>query len=280
MSLKISIFSDNYVSMKSRDCWAQHGLGLFLEAKFEDLQLNIIFDAGPSINIVKHNLDILNLNLNRVNAIIISHGHHDHTGGLIEVIRRIGKRIPVIAHPKTFSHRFAKRDLRVVGVPFNQKEVEEVGGIIVSCRNDFDLANRIFVIGEIDRINDFEKVEGYLIEEDGKLIDDDIIDDRAILIKFDDGHILITGCAHSGLINTIYYAINNYNVKRFKAIIGGFHLENASHERISKTLNELKRLDFQCIVPMHCTGIKMISALINSFSDRIKIVSVGESLEF
>lgn len=279
MSLKITVFSDNYVSMRSRGCWAQHGLGLFIEAMFDDMQLNIIFDAGPSSDIVKHNLDVLNFDLSRVNAIIISHGHHDHTGGLIEIIKRIGKRVPVIIHPKTFSRRFAKRDLRVVGVPFSRTDVENSGGIIVSCRNGFDIAGRIFVTGEIDRINDFEKVEGYIIEEDNKLVDDYIIDDRALIIDLNGEHVLITGCAHSGLINTINYAIKNYGVKKFKAIIGGFHLEGASDEKINRTINELRNVNFECIIPMHCTGVKMTSALINNFGKKVKIISVGESLK-
>jgi len=275
----MTVFSDNYASLRSRGCWAQHGFGAFLEFKFEDLSLNVVFDCGPSVDIVKHNLDLLKLDFSGVNAVFLSHGHYDHTGGLIEVVKRIGRRVPVVVHPKTFSNRFAKRDLRVVGVPFKPNDVESAGGIVVQCRNPIDFGGKVFLSGEIERVNDFEKVEGYVIEEGDRLVDDNIIDDRALIANLNGEFIVLTGCAHSGLINTLHYAMKEFNARKFKAIIGGFHLESASNELISRTVGELRKIDFQYIVPMHCTGIKMTAALINSFGEKVKVLGVGESLE-
>jgi 7,8-dihydropterin-6-yl-methyl-4-(beta-D-ribofuranosyl)aminobenzene 5'-phosphate synthase len=133
--------------------------------------------------------------------------------------------------------------------------------------------------GEVARETDFEETEEFWAVKNGKFVKDTVLDDQALIMNLDDGLVVVTGCAHSGIVNTIKHAQRITSKHMIRAIIGGFHLSKASSEVIRKTVEEMMVLDPQLVFPCHCTGIKAISKLIEAFGDRCKPLHTGSFIE-
>lgn len=279
--VKIKVVIDNSSSLRMPGMFSQHGFSIFIKAYLSnDETFNLLMDAGTSFEATIRNLDILGIKLDELDAIVLSHGHYDHTGGLLGVIKNIKKRIPIIAHPAAFLPKFGlKNKLRYIGLPFKLSELEDNGGIIITSKNSLKLAEGLFVSGEIERKTSFEDVKNFYTVKNNEFVKDEILDDQALFANVEGkGLVVITGCAHAGIINTIYYAKKITNVNKIALVLGGFHLIGASKERVKETINEFKKIRPKIVSPCHCTGSDAIALIKQELKESCKPVLTGDEL--
>lgn len=219
----------------------------------EDEENKILFDTGYSDIFIK-NAKKMNINLENLNKLVISHGHNDHTGGLEHFIKTIqNKNIELIAHPHCFYKKYFEKEY--IGTPVTKEILEENFKLNLS-NVPIQISEKIIYLGEIPNLNDFENREiigNY--ENKNELVDDYVKDDSAIVYKSSKGLFIITGCSHSGICNIIEYAKKVCNEERIYGVIGGFHLFN-SDDRLYKTIEYFKENQLKEIYPCHCVSLK------------------------
>jgi 7,8-dihydropterin-6-yl-methyl-4-(beta-D-ribofuranosyl)aminobenzene 5'-phosphate synthase len=259
----------------------KHGLSFFIQAKIGDAKVTMLMDTGPSSEVL-HNVDVMGVNLEDVDVIALSHGHYDHTGGLLEALKRMKKRVPVIAHPTVFDPKLSLMPhLRLIGAPFKGSDVEAAGGVPVFVSDAVKIADGVTTTGEVPRITAFESVKRFWTVHDSHFVDDIMLDDQSLVIDVEDkGLVVVAGCAHAGIINTINYAQKITGNSRVYAVLGGFHLWNADAKRIQATVDELKNLDLEFVGPCHCTGKNAIKKFAAAFGDHYYPLRMGDTIKF
>jgi len=267
---------------------AEHGLSLLVTVYEGEEKHTMLFDMGYTKIGVPHNLDQLGVDLGEVEAMALSHGHMDHTGSLYAVLDRIPNKIPLVLHPGAFAapRFFGLADGRKLLFPqtLAKEDLEKRNIELIESKTPTLLAGeRIMVTGEVERITSFEKgLPNAVLERDGKIENDPISDDQALVIHLKGkGLVVIAGCSHAGIINTIFYARKLIGIEKVHAVIGGFHLSGPYFEKIiEQTLGELKKIRPQFLSPMHCTGWKAIQKISQEFPDEFILNSVGSMITF
>lgn len=265
---------------------AEHGFSVLVEVVGYSYNHTILMDFGASQIGVPHNLKVLEIDIDKIEAFVISHGHHDHVGAIVEVLSALSKKPrAVVVHPHAFiSTRFRKLpDGRKIPTPCLSKgTIEETGNIVIDGRSSVPLASDyIFVLGEIPRITDFEKGTGTTFYEDqGEIISDLIMDDKGIVLNIrNKGLVVLTGCAHAGIINTVRFAQETTGIKKIYCVMGGFHLAGPLGASIIEgTIKEMKKFNPEIIVPCHCTGMKAIQEFEKNFPTEFVLNSVGTKI--
>ena len=278
MRIKIVTLSDNTASMRP-GILAEHGFSVYIEAEGKRL----IFDTGPSISAV-HNADLLDVDLKRV-PIALIHGHYDHTGGLADSWTAGPRR--VFCHPDVFAPKYGEihGKFRFIGIPQSRVDLENLGASFDISMDACQIIDGIWLTGEIPRITEFEKPEEYLLVMDPKRRIDPLVDDQALVLDTGKGLLLILGCAHSGMINTIEHAKNIMGVEKVAGIIGGTHLgfpggdKTAGKARIDMTIQALKHYDFSFLAVSHCTGQEAAARLYAEFGERFVFNNAGTVIE-
>jgi 7,8-dihydropterin-6-yl-methyl-4-(beta-D-ribofuranosyl)aminobenzene 5'-phosphate synthase len=279
--LRLTIVVENSASTGNSSVWAQHGLSILLDLDYGRERMKLLWDTGASSEVLLHNADALHIDLQSLDLICLSHGHYDHTGGLMGVLQRVNGRICIMAHPDIFRPKLKMRPaLKFIGPPFRRAEAETAGAIMLDCTGPAAIAPGVMTTGEVARLEAFEKVEGFWTVKDGQYCIDIIPDDQALAINIEGrGLAVITGCAHAGIINTIKHAQNITGVEELYAVIGGFHLMNADEKRIDATAEALRKLDPAFVRPGHCTGQKAICRLFEALGERCQPLAAGDTIQ-
>ncbi len=274
MELHITTLSENTAGLGN--FLGEWGLSILVETDGP----NILFDTGQSIS-ASHNADILGIDLSQIDKIVLSHGHFDHTGGLRQVLRRIGKEIEIIAHPDMWQAKYATREGedRYIGIPFQRQELESLGARFNLTTESVRLTDNIMTTGEVPMVTDYEEIEPYLVvKEDAGFKPDKLLDDQALIINTEPGLVVILGCAHHGIINTLYHAQQLTGVKTIDTVLGGCHLMDASEERVWLTIAALKEIGVQRLGVSHCTGLPASAIMAQEFGDKFFFNNAGTIL--
>ncbi len=271
--IKITILVENRVTRAN--LIAEQGLSLYIETP----EGNFLFDTGQS-DVFLRNAEQLGIDLKNIKAIILSHGHYDHTNGLYYYLKKFGE-AHVICHYNLFhkKYKLVNGQRMFIGISHEEDELKRLGARFEYVNNPHHLTKDIIISGEINRLTDFENVfENYEERVLESYIPDELHDDMALYLKTEKGLIVLMGCGHAGTINTIKQGLRLTNLKDIYAVMGGMHLAQAPEERIHKTVHGLQEINPRYIVPLHCTGFRMMNQLFNEFGERVLLFTVGDKL--
>lgn len=279
--LRLTVVVENSAPFANSSIWAQHGLSIFLDLYCGRETMKLLLDTGACPEVMLHNADALHIDLSQLDLICLSHGHYDHTGGLIGVLERAGRRICILVHPEIFAPKLKMQPfLQFIGPPFSRIQAEAAGGVIIDCRGPAAIAPGVMTTGEVKRQEDFEMTSGFWTIKEGQYVKDSIPDDLALAIKIEGkGLAVITGCAHAGIINTIKHAQKITGEEELYAVIGGFHLSGAGETRLNATAEALRKLDPAIVCPGHCTGQKAICRLQEALGERCLPLAAGDTMQ-
>jgi 7,8-dihydropterin-6-yl-methyl-4-(beta-D-ribofuranosyl)aminobenzene 5'-phosphate synthase len=260
------------------DFLAEWGLSILVETE----KTRVLLDAGKGFSSV-YNADTLGVELGSIDRIVLSHGHYDHTGGLRDVLRRMGKEVEVIAHPDIWQAKYARRKNepdRYIGIPFQRRELESLGARFNLVKGSARITDNIMTTGEVPMVTDYEQIdEGLFVREDSGWQLDSLLDDQALVVKTNAGLVVILGCAHRGIINTLYHAQQLTSTEKIYAVIGGSHLMGVSEERLWQTINALRGLGIQRMGLCHCTDLPAASLLSQEFGKSFFFNKAGTVIE-
>ncbi|MDX9703376.1 MAG: MBL fold metallo-hydrolase [Candidatus Auribacterota bacterium] len=275
MKISITILVDDTVTRSM--LLAEHGFSAYLDINGH----KVLFDAGQGMAL-KHNARLMGIKLNNLDSIIISHGHYDHANGIKKLINL--HKIMVYAHPLTTCPRYKKigdNEFKQIGIDWiSNRSTQEMIEWQLSSDPQY-ITNDVVLSGEIPRTMKFEESdEPFYIKDRDNIVKDYLFDDQALFLRTPEGLIIITGCAHSGLINTILHAVKLMNDDRVLAVIGGTHLIHSGEERLQVTVEHLESLKVKKLYAAHCTGFNSCCFLKERLKDRFERLEVGKSLEW
>lgn len=275
MEVNITTLSENTASAGYLGEW---GLCIFIEVS----EKKILFDTGAGFSAV-YNAHLLGVDLAETDCIVISHGHYDHTGGLRDVLTRMHKMVDVYGHPDIWARKYGRMESgpeRYVGIPFPREALEALGANFRLSPEPVKLSEHITTTGYVPMTNDYEVIEKYLlVRKNGDLEQDTINDDQAMVIDTEFGLVVILGCSHHGIVNTLQHVRKITGKDLIYAAIGGTHLVHASQDRLEKTATALLEMGVQYLGVSHCTGFKASSYLGQIFGDRFFQNNAGTVLE-
>ncbi|GAH91740.1 unnamed protein product, partial [marine sediment metagenome] len=242
-------------------------------------EVNILLDTSSGIS-ASHNADILDTDLSKIDKIVLSHGHFDHTGGLRQILRKMRKEVEIIAHPDIWAAKYARRQGqkdRYIGMPFQRQELESLGANFTLTTKPIKITDSIMTTGEIPMVTNFEEIEPnrFFVKEKTGWQPDELLDDQALVINTEQGLVVILGCAHRGIINTLYHAQQLTGVSQIHMVLGGCHLISASKERIRLTISALRELSAQKLGVSHCTGLPATVMMAQEFGDKFFFSNAG-----
>ena len=276
MGIRITTLCENTASIG--DLLAEWGLSFLVETEKE----KILIDTGRSISVI-HNANALDVDLSQIDKIVLSHSHFDHTGGLCHILGKMGKGVEIIAHPDIWAANYwcpqgAKRIYS--GVPFQRQELEGLGAKFTMTAKPVKVAENIVTTGEIPMVTDYEEIDPALFtKDDTGWQPDKLLDDLALIIDTELGLVVVLGCAHRGVINTLYHAQQLTGIKEIHTILGGSHLFSASEKQVWQTIAALKELGVQRLGLCHCTGLAAAVLIAQEFGDKFFFNNTGTVLE-
>ena len=248
----------------------------------------ILFDTGASDMIIE-NAARMKIDLSKIDKIVLSHGHYDHTGGLQAVLLNLlesgakPEGIEIIAHPDIFQPKFSRLKNGPptdISIPFGREELEALGARFHLSREPVKLNSFSMTTGEISMHVDFEKIDPALYtKEANEYVPDPLADDLGITIKTDRGLIVLLGCAHRGVINTLHHVRRQTGIDKFYAVIGGTHLSHADRKQLNATIAALREMKIEKLGVSHCTGMMSAVSLASEFPDSFFFNTAGTRTE-
>ncbi len=278
MSIKATVLVENSV-YGNLGAVAEHGWSVWLETAAGPF----LFDTGQG-NTLQRNADFFGVALGNANAILLSHHHLDHTGGLLDAVGSMrkwsGRRsIPVYAHPDLFKDSFSesKGERRFIGIPHTRAALETAGAEFRLATGWREIAPGMFLTGEIPRSTGYEIGDLAMKHYDaaGQIVVDPVRDDQTIVFDSAEGLFVVLGCSHAGLINILSYVVEQTGKTRIHTVMGGTHLGPVGPEQVDQTIAALKEFDIAHIGVSHCTGTKVTARLAHEFGERFFFCNVG-----
>lgn len=305
--VEILTLQDNYVDLVSKDdtevvnramplregvfrnsIICEHGFSALVDLSAGGESNTLLFDFGFSETGVLHNVEALGLDLGRVDALALSHGHMDHTGGLPALARKINKPgLELVAHPAAFRNpRYVRvtGDFRIILPSLTEESLEAAGVQFTAAEKPYYMLNdRLVFLGRVPRKTSFEQgMPNAFYSDGGEEKWDDLVDDSAVVMHLSGkGLVVLTGCAHSGVVNTVQYARQVTGVDQVHAVMGGFHLSGPDYDpAIQPTIDGLKAFSPDYVIPAHCTGRKAAMAMEAAMPEQFLLNMCGTKMTF
>jgi 7,8-dihydropterin-6-yl-methyl-4-(beta-D-ribofuranosyl)aminobenzene 5'-phosphate synthase len=264
-------------------CCAHHGLSLLITTHMDGAKRTVLLDAGPEGATFLRNAGILGVDFGAIDAVVLSHGHWDHAGGLLAAVQAIAGRrgkdsVPCYVHPGMFAQRATQRPTGEMAVhePVpDPKLLAEAGAKVINTREPQSLCGGAFWLsGEIPRRTRYEVgLPGHMRRAaDGKSWEPDplLMDERFVSVRVrDKGQFVFSACSHAGIINVLRHAKRESPKVPLYGAMGGLHLSGITEKAIPRTVADLKKLRLKLLAPGHCTGWRAVSALAQEFGDDV-----------
>ncbi len=279
---KITILCENRAGL-TKNIIGEHGFSALVEHEGE----KILLDTGQGFGL-KPNAKTLGVDLDQIDTIVLSHGHYDHTGGLSQLLP-FSQKTRVIAHPDIFGPKYShtknniKQPFNYIGPPFSKDILKADPNCELKLEKNFQkISDRIFFSGQIPRVTDFEINDKRLkLKQQNGFADDPLFDDTSLLIETGKGPVILTGCAHSGIVNVIKHFEKMTGHRQFHAVIGGTHLGFLnSKDQLKKTMDAFETYKFDLIAVSHCTGNEAAAICYNRFQEKFAFANAGWTMEF
>lgn len=275
MNCRITIICDNTVGPLG-GALGEHGFAALVEWP----EGSLLFDTGQGETLL-YNAMRMKRDLHGVARVALSHGHCDHTGGLMPLLRCCGGK-EIFAHPGVFTRRYRVRDSGesiAIGIPCDEAYLRGLGGRFNLSADFREIAPNIFLTGAVPRLTVFESGDAGLCCDERGCEPDPVTDDQTLVVKTARGLVLLFGCCHAGLINTIEHARRETGINEVYALIGGTHLGFSSPHQLDETVRELKIYGIRKISAGHCTGFAAAARLLKEFPGQFHPAQVGYTLE-
>jgi 7,8-dihydropterin-6-yl-methyl-4-(beta-D-ribofuranosyl)aminobenzene 5'-phosphate synthase len=275
---------DQHFSSKYGEILAENGLCCYVETFSAGSVTTVLFDTGLTAPVVLHNAALLGIDLAEVDAVVLSHGHPDHMGGVIGVLEAIGHPVPVIVHPDAFNPRMIVKPyitLPMINIGFSRERIEHAGGGLIPARGPIQLGPGLQTSGEMETTFDFEleAPTGRLcVHADGAVEPDGINDHQVLGIDIaGEGLLVIDPCGHRGIVSSTEHMRKLFDSETVYGVMGGFHTGHPgiSANRIDNTARSLAEYAPRLIAPMHCSGFPLRRAVAEAAPDAFELITAG-----
>jgi 7,8-dihydropterin-6-yl-methyl-4-(beta-D-ribofuranosyl)aminobenzene 5'-phosphate synthase len=284
-----SKITKRYRVVPGKSIHAEHGLAFYVETVVDGKASACMFDYGLDARGVMNNIELLGLDIGKASAFGLSHGHYDHWMAAVPILSenrsRIAAGTPFYVGEEAFAHRYSLRPGRTVPDDLGQlrkEDIEALGLKVVEAKSPVQIIPGAYLTGYIERVTTYEKVlPGPQILRGEKPEPDDLRGEQALFFNVKGkGLVVLTGCGHAGVVNTVKQAQKIAATDKVHAVMGGFHLINAKPEIIQNTVADIKAMKPDYIVPAHCTGFETIVAFSREMPEAFTLNTAGTQYTF